>query len=573
MRPEERRSIMLLPPEVADAIAAGEVVERPASVVKELVENSLDAGARSVVVEISGAGRTLVRVADDGAGIPAGELALAFTRHATSKLATVDELSAIRTLGFRGEALASIAAVADVVARSRGRLLRVRAGEVLEDGPAAPSPGTVVEVRDLFWATPARLKFLKSDAAENAAAARVVIAAALAHPEVAFRLTAGGRTQLSTPGDGDLLRVAAAVWGRAVAPELLPIDLPVDPGGASVPQVRGLVSQPRLSRGNRDAILLSVNRRPISSRSLTHAVEDSYRGSLERGRYPIAVVDLGVEAAELDVNVHPTKREVRFHQEGSIFAAVQRAVRAALDGGRPFLYSISDATRPAPGPALAEPPLHLAREAALVEVPAQPSNRKDGQAIGHDTGPLRPVGQVQDGYLVAEGEDGLVLVDQHAAHERVLYNRFLDRLSAGGGASQAMILPDVLDLEPRQMAALGDHRDRLASLGFEIEDFGPRTARVMAAPAELQPGRVAETVAEMLAALAEGRDGGVLERTAAILACHAAVRFGDRLDASEQRSLLEQLERAPNALTCPHGRPTRVVLGWQDMKRHFRRNY
>lgn len=550
-------TIRVLAQHVADAIAAGEVVERPASVVKELLENSLDAGARHITVEVRGAGRTLIRVADDGAGIPPVELRLAFRRHATSKVATVDDLGAIMSLGFRGEALASVAAVSEVEARSGGGRVRLRAAEVVEEGVSIPVPGTAVEVRDLFATTPARLKFLKSEATETAACVKTVHSYALLYPEVRFEMSVDGRSTLKTPGDGDLSAAAAAVLGTAVAGELLVVE---EDG------VRGLVSQPRRSRGSRDGILIAINRRPAASRSLLYAVEECYQGSLERGRYPVAVLDVIVDPHEVDVNVHPAKREVRFHAEGAIFARVQRGVRAALTGSAP--YRLEPAAAPVAGVVREwhAPQLHEARP-ALVTSPVPASI--------DPISPLRALGQVKDGYLIAESEDGVVLVDQHAAHERVLYNRFLARLESRSlsAASQALLLPETIEPAPAHMAAAVDSRERLRSLGFEVEEFGPRALRVTAVPAETPASRAIPALQELLEVLADSRADGAIARAAASLACHSAVRFGDRLDPSEQRKLLAELEVADHSITCPHGRPTRLVLSWQELKRHFRRNY
>ena len=551
-------TIRVLPQQVADAIAAGEVVERPASVLKELVENSLDAGARRVSVEVRGAGRTLVRVADDGAGIPADQLRLAFQRHATSKVATLEDLAAITSLGFRGEALASVAAVADVECRSQGGRIRLRAARVLEEGAAIPVPGAVVEVRDLFANTPARLKFLRSEATETAACVRIVQAYALLYPEVRFELTVEGRSALRTSGDGGARAAAAAVLGAAVAAELLEVE------GEGV---RGLVSQPRLSRGSRDAILLAVNRRPAVSRSLLYAVEECYLGSLEKGRYPVAVLNLAVDPHAVDVNVHPAKREVRFHAERAVFANLQRAVRAALTGST--AYRLAPAIPAAAAWERHAPRAHEARPAFI------PGDIAPAPAAPALDSPLRPLGQVLDGYLVAESEEGVVLVDQHAAHERVLYNRFLARLESRSLAapSQALLLPETVELEPAQVAAAADHAGRLRALGYELEEFGPRTLRVRAVPAETPADRALAALQEMLGLLADSRPDGVAAEVAASLACHSAVRFGDRLDPSEQRRLLAELEVADQSVTCPHGRPTRLVLSWQELKRQFRRSY
>jgi DNA mismatch repair protein MutL len=554
--------IQVLPPHVADAIAAGEVVERPASVLKELVENSLDAGARRISVEVRGAGRTLLRVADDGSGIPPDQLDLAFQRHATSKVSTLDDLAAITTLGFRGEALASVAAVADVECRSGGSRVRLRAAELIEEGVAMPAPGTVIEVRDLFANTPARLAFLKSEATENAACVRTVESYALLYPEVRFEMRVESRTSVRTPGDGDGLGAAAAVLGAAVAAELMPV------AGQGV---SGLTSPPSVSRGNRDGILLAVNRRPVVSRALTYAVEECYLGALETGRHPVVVLGLEIDPHDVDVNVHPAKREVRFHNERRLFADIQQAVRAALSGSGPYRLR-------APSAAAVAEPARFRFSAGSSPAVGPPSTGFAGYSpdvAGESGGPLRPLGQVMNGYLVAEGEDGVVLVDQHAAHERVLYNRFLARLEARSPASpsQALLLPEVLELSPGQVAAAADHRERLEALGFTVEDFGPRAVRLSAAPAETPADRAPAALEELLGLLADSRSDELTPRAAASLACHSAVRFGDRLDPSEQRRLLAELEVAGESMTCPHGRPTRLLLTWPELKRHFRRNY
>ena len=364
---------------------------------------------------------------------------------------------------------------------------------------------------------------------------------------------------LRTSGESDQRQAAAAVLGREVAAELMAVD---------AEGVRGLISQPRLSRGTRDAILLAVNRRPISSRSLAYAIEECYLGFLEKGRYPVAVLDLELDPGAVDVNVHPAKREVRFRDERSIFGEVQRAVRATLTQSQPFRLEPVRTAGLDEGSRLRAPVLHDA-SAPLYTVSSPPPALVDGPAGGL----LRPLGQVLDGYLVAEGTDGVVLVDQHAAHERVLYNRFLGRLAGGPAASQPMLLPETLELDPDLAAAAADNRERLAALGFEVEEFGPRTFRVLAAPVETPAGRVPEAVRDLLGVMLVSRPQDLVEKAAASLACHSAVRFGDRLETAEQRRLLRELEEAENSVTCPHGRPTRLVLDWQDLKRHFRRNY
>jgi DNA mismatch repair protein MutL len=547
--------IQLLPPEVADAIAAGEVIERPASVVKELIENALDAGARRVNIDVRGAGKTSIRVSDDGSGIPADELAIAFVRHTTSKLTSLADLSVIASFGFRGEALASIAAVADVECSSGGALLRIRAGELVERGTGPLLPGVAIEVRDLFANVPARLKFLKSDATEVAAIKDVVTAFALLHPHVRFHLTVDSRAAVTTPGDGDRRRAIASVYGAPVAEEMLDM--------VSASLITGMVSQPRLSRGSRDGMVLAVNGRPIAARALVYALEECYQGRLERGRHPVAVIDIDIDPEMVDVNVHPAKKEVRFRDEGAIFAALQRDVRSALDGSDPFRYRPTDTLSTTAAVAVA--PLTVHEAPAMVAV---------AETNGRGTiSVLRPIGQVGPGYLVAEGPHGLVLVDQHAAHERVLSNRLLDHLRSGRGASQPLLIPQAVDVEPALIAAAADHREELARMGLELEEFGPRSLRITAVPVELPTGRATAAIQETLAALAENRGDGAIVKAAAALACHSAVKFGDVLDIAEQRRLLADLETAEESITCPHGRPTRLLVEWQELTRHFRRNY
>ena len=331
-----------------------------------------------------------------------------------------------------------------------------------------------------------------------------------------------------------------------------------------LPLIKGIVSQPRVSRGSRDWIVLAVNARPIASRTLLYALEECYQGRLERGRHPVAVLDIGIDPELVDVNVHPAKREVRFRDENAVFAAVQRAVRAALGGSEPFFYR-------APSVAVAASTFSAGgmEAPALAGVAVQDLVKREGPAEA----PLRPLGQIGQGYIVAEGPQGLVLVDQHAAHDRILYNRLLARLRDGRGMTQPLLMPAAIDVEPALMAAASDHATRLAALGLELEEFGPRSLRITSIPTEMPVSRATKAVQETLAALAENRSDDAIEKAAAELACHSAVRFGDVLDVAEQRRLLTDLEQAEESITCPHGRPTRLLLDWQELTRHFRRNY
>ncbi len=563
-------SIRLLERQTVNAIAAGEVIERPASVVKELVENALDAHARRISIEVKGAGQELIRVVDDGDGIPAGEAALAFVRHATSKIGSVEDLQRIQTLGFRGEALPSIAAVAlltclTAVSGAPGLRLRLSGG-TQESLEAAGAPaGTTVEVRDLFFNTPARLKFLKKPATEAAAIGRLVCDLAVAYPEVAFTLTSEGRKTLQTPGSGRLSDAVHAVFGGEAATQMLPLQLegPI--------AIRGALSQPRYDRTSRDFILLFVNRRRIWNKALTFAVEEAYRGLKDPGRFPLAIVLMELDSAAVDVNVHPTKREVRFQDESRVFGAVQRACYEALRAARPYGFRTTDlpaAAASAPSPRLASggggTPAGAGEPGALLLRPKAPT-----------LPPLRLLGQVLDSYLLAESPDGVVIVDQHAAHEKILFHRFTQELQSGRRSEQLLLIPVLMELTPAQRSGLERAAPALHALGFELDPFGGDTLRIRAAPVALPSESVDAFLEQVLNEVAEEAPAtAAAERTrkaAASLACHAAVTFHQPLAVEEQRRLLEQLERTPDAIACPHGRPTLITLSDEQLRKEFRR--
>ncbi|MBI4571218.1 MAG: DNA mismatch repair endonuclease MutL [Chloroflexi bacterium] len=574
--------IRVLTPQEAARIAAGEVIERPASVVKELIENALAAHARQITVEFRQGGSALLRVTDDGEGIPPEELRVAFERHATSKLTAEEELWRITTLGFRGEALPSIAAAADVELASRppgalvaGRII-LRDGEVARQGSAGAPPGTSVTVQGLFRRQPARLKFLRSPSAEAGQIATVVTQYALAYPEVRFTMRADGKSVVATPGNGDLRDAAAAVYGVDVAAELLPVE-------AEGPiEVRGLAGSPAVSRANRNYISLFANRRWIRDRSLTFAVVEAYQGLLAIGRYPIAIVEVRLPPDEVDVNVHPTKAEVRFRDDRAVFAAVQRAVRRTIASRAhtPPLDVGSEMREAGPG-GLGEAPFalgwrqqptqaHLAQPATRDPRPAAPP----AAALVDQLPLLRPVGQIENTYVIAEGPDGLYLVDQHAAHERVLYERFLARGENGARELQPLLQPATLELTPRQRALLDAFAGELAAAGLEVEPFGEGAYIVRAVPPALAGRDAARAVGELLDLLERedlvvGQDRA--HRVAASLACHASVRAGQTMTEEEQRELLRLLEAADQPRTCPHGRPTMVHLSSDALARQFRR--
>lgn len=574
----EVAEIQRLPQSVADAIAAGEVVERPASVVKELCENAIDAGARAIDVAVDGGGTVRIRVVDDGIGIDAAQLPLALARHATSKIRAVTDLEAVATLGFRGEALASIAAVADVTIASRprsaaaGARLRVRHGETVEEGAWGGPGGTSVEVLDLFAATPARLRFLRAERAETAAMLAVVADLALISPEVRVSCSVDGRARLRSPGGtlDDALRCVFGVEAR----ELLPVAAEGDIN------VGGAISEPRHHRGNRAGLVLVVNGRRVHNRTLLVAVSEAYRGLVPAGRHPFGVLSIGIDPVAVDVNVHPTKREVRFRDERAVFAAVQRACWRALQDASVYGVSVTpggglqlddtDDTR-APAAATVANPGDIA-PACDAPVPAAPPPDTAPPTTLASLAPLRAVGQQGGRWLLATSAAGVVIVDPHAAHEKVLYTGLLAAWTAGTPFAQLLLIPALVECDARRLELFADHGALVQACGFAVEPFGPTTLRCTAVPAGASAADPARLLGELLDSLEAG--GPVTEqrhRAAALIACHAAVRFGDELAPDAQQRLLDQLVRTPGGYTCPHGRPALALFDDAGLRRIFRR--
>ena len=560
--------IKVLEHDMVSRIAAGEVVERPASVVKELIENSLDAGATAVSVEVRGGGVSLIRVSDNGVGIPAPELPLAFQRHATSKVETPQDLAAIATLGFRGEALPSIAACAEVEVVTRtpgevaGAYVRLLGGVVVEEGGRGSPQGTVVTVHHLFRDHPARLKFLKPAATESGHISHIVGQYALAFPEVRFTLTVDGRRALVTAGSGRLGDVLVEVYGADIAGAMVPV---VERDG--VPRVTGHVSRPELTRSSRSHMSFFVNRRFVRSRVCVRAVEEAYRGLLMTGRYPVAVLTVWLPREEVDVNVHPAKVEVKFRSEREVFEVVQRAVREALVEEM-AVPAMRGAPR-APAPPL--PPTR--RPSPLAAAQGPPPAAPAGAELGLRLPILRVLGQLLQTYIVAEGPDGLYLVDQHAAHERILFERVRSQRERGEVEVQGLLEPLAVELMPRQAETLLSEGECLASYGFAVEPFGERTCLVRAVPAALARGEVVTALVDILDALGQvGEPDTREERIAQSLACHSAVRAGQALSMEEMRHLLGELELAHLPHTCPHGRPTMVCTSIAQLERDFGRS-
>ena len=571
--------IRLLPEHIVNRIAAGEVIERPAAAVKELVENALDAGAARIAVSLTDGGISRIEVSDDGCGMDAAELALAVQRHATSKLAD-ENLVRIATLGFRGEALPSIGAAArlSIISRPAGAAeaheIRVEGGAVSEVSPAAGVPGTRVVVADLFFATPARRKFLRSPRAEADHAETALRRLALAAPQVAFRLISDGRTLFDLPAQDEAARIAALLGAEAAA-ALLPVD--AERGALRLAGFAGAAS---LHRASGIAQFLVVNGRPVVDPVLKIALRVAYRDVLPAGRHPVAALRLDLPAGEVDVNVHPAKTELRFRDVTAVRGLVISALQSVL--GRPAALPpplrrpvFSRAPLATTWPAPAAPPSGLAEsQLALHDAPSARALPTAIPAPGHPLGAA--VAQVLDTYVIAVAADGaLVLVDQHAAHERLTHEALRDQLLAGGVPSQPLLLPAVVDLPPADAARLTARAEDLAQLGLLVEPFGPGAVLVRALPAALgapDPGPLLRDLADELAEMGEATAlAARLDAVIARLACHGSIRAGRRLGQAEMDALLRRMEATPRAATCSHGRPTFLKLSQAEIERMFGR--
>ena len=558
--------IRRLPDHLVNKIAAGEVVERPASAVKELVENALDAGAGVIGVDLRDGGASLIRVSDDGAGMPPVEMPLALERHATSKLLRDEDLDAIETLGFRGEALAAICAVSrfTVTSRVRGAVGGLRlsgeGGEVTQRLEMPAEPGTTIEVRDLFYNTPARLKFLKAASTELSASLRALAHLALAHPEVQLRATNNGRAVLTAPAAAGLRERIGALWTYDLAQQLLPVDR--DEHGV---RVRGYASPPDITRGGRDDIVIMVNGRPVRDPSLVQAVLSAYRPLLARDRFPLAVLALRLPAADVDANVHPTKALVRFRHarlvQEMIIAALHDALRrpAGVPSGAHALDDAMPAMswEPAPGGMVAE-------QSAMFAVAATPG------AAGLFG---RVLGQVQNTFIVSTSDDEVFFLDQHVVHERVLFERLRADLAEGPAAAQALLFPEALDLPPGARVLLDRWRAPLERLGFEF-DLQAGAVLLRAVPTLLkgdEPRRLIEAAVDELGGPKAGEPA--LDRALAFVACRAAVKADTALAREEMERLVNDLSVTQTPYFCPHGRPIVSRVSMQDIRRELKRNW
>jgi DNA mismatch repair protein MutL len=674
--------IRQLAPDVAAKIAAGEVVERPASVVKELIENSIDAGATQIRVDLMHGGLQLIRVSDNGSGISPDELPLALARHATSKVTQIDDLEHIRSLGFRGEALASIAAVADVTLLSRqrggehGAEISASNGQLSGVTAAASSDGTTLTVRNLFSAVPARFKFLKSRNTEVGHCHHLLEQYALAYPEIRFTVSSEGRQIFATPGDGQLFHVLVEVYGLQIAEQMVAVA-GEQREDAEYPVVTGYVSRPACYKSSRQHISFFVNRRWVLSRMLTAAVEGAYHSLLLPGRHPVAVINIQVDPTVLDVNVHPAKTEIRFLKERRVFAAILRATRQALleepemaqwspraasadtafpeaednqssdsdddaipqdnpwitvneeeTGSKPPLLSRlwqshihnSDTTQQAPSrraeAANADPLASITFEAEPTELsqlpgntpgdandndlfripplPPTPSRRDDPPPLpteatkppesmpqvvhpqqAHHLPQLRVIGQLAQSYIVTEGKDGMFLVDQHAAHERILLERMIAALKAQAPFSQLLLTPLPIELAPLELEAIEEHIQQLEHIGFALKIVDGKTLEVQAVPnilvKRMNNTSIHELLIELTAAENLGHTETWEERALANVACKAAIKQNYFLTVGEMREMLEQLEQTQAPYSCCHGRPTMVHFSLSSLEHEFGR--
>jgi DNA mismatch repair protein MutL len=602
-----------LPIDLVNQIAAGEVLERPASAVKELVENSIDAGASRIVVELLEGGRELVRVVDDGCGIPAEQLPLAVASHATSKLGSKEDLFRIRTLGFRGEALASIAGVSDLTIRSRpvdqavGAEINVRHGVLGTVRDCGCPIGTQIEIRDLFGSVPVRRKFLKGKASELGHAMEAIIRLALANPGVGVAIRHQDKVVLDRPSGLDRRTGMGVLLGKDVSESALPIE-----GESGAMRLYGFACHPSVDRANARTQYFFVNGRWFRDRSLNHAVQEAYRGLIMTGRYPVVVLHLDLPPEDVDVNVHPQKAEVRFVDPNRVFSLILKSLRSRFLASDLAAVGIAPTIQPAvaPPPPPTSPPMTpvdfdlLAPARLESETPWQPPGRSAmplDAPVAMPRSPLAPLNpssvppppstsqprprdepkalsrafQLHNSYIVVETDEGMLLVDQHALHERILYQEMKTRVARGDLETQELLVPEPVEVTPVQAGLLLEHRDTLARLGLQLDEFGERCVLVRSHPLLLRSTPLSSLVKEIAATLEESGEApesaAVLDGVLSMAACKAAVKAGDPLSPAEIDALLARRGTVEDSHHCPHGRPTVLKFTLQELERQFKR--
>jgi len=560
---------------LARKIAAGEVIERPASVVKELIENALDAKSETISIELTEGGIDSIIVRDDGEGMSADDIALCVERHTTSKIALEEDLSRIVTLGFRGEALASIAAVCHLHIVSRAKTddtaheLRVAGGEIGQVIPAARAVGTSVEARDLFYNLPARSSFLTSSRSEFFHCNRIIHRLALCSPGVGFTLTHGARTVFSAPPVSDLRDRIGQLYGAEIGRQMIPISAE----GSGI-TVRGYISSPEVRRGNRRDQILAVNGRAVDDRGMSYILQSAYRGILRPGVFPLAVIEIGVPYAQVDVNIHPRKLEVRLAGRQAVQDVLDRALKQALSSRYvvpKMSTDVSESESSVPTSSSPHPQLDLRQETLV----------RHGNTMVREvrvTSDRRAIGQLQQTYILVESPDGLEIVDQHIAHERILYEKLLREVQEGEVSQQRFLLPVRVELPFESAAALNAEKQTLARVGIDIDDFGGGTFLVRGYPSLLVKTQVQYGFQELLERVVDALAEGVklketlFDHLAAELACGAAIKAGDRLSLDEQQELIDRLLTMENPYTCPHGRPIIFAISRHDLDRRFKRS-
>lgn len=574
--------IRVLTNETIGKIAAGEVVERPSSVVKELIENSIDAGASRISIDIEDGGSTLIRVSDDGMGMSSSDLEVAILRHATSKLSVFDDLEHLGTLGFRGEALPSIGAVSSLAIRSGPRGETFGAAIGLEYGVTIPAHveaapvGTTVTIRDLFGNVPARRKFLRQTSTEASYISRLVGAYACNRSDIRWTLTSDGRKPVSTPGTGNDVDAAIGVFGAELVDEVLVLDSKGTEFAVPGIAVTGWVSSPRVTRSHRQNLFFFVNGRLVQHRALTYALEEAFHSLLMVGRHPIGMVRIALDSALVDVNVHPTKAEVKFVDERAVCRAVQRATHQALTQQDQDVIPQVNFTAPEPrGATLAQGTFGSWVGQQDFGSSRQPTEEGEAPTVRpYPSGVpvMRVLGQVGGTYIIAEGPEGLFMIDQHAAHERVLYEKILGQMQTQSIDRQALLDPRVVELSPDEMAAFDRSMDELRNIGFEIERFGEQSVAIREIPAIVHGIDIGERIHLILQELAEGGVGDSwLDSVAISAACHTSIRAGQALSLHEMRELVAELERTAQPRACGHGRPTMLHMSQSELDRQFSR--
>jgi len=624
--------IRILPDDVANHIAAGEVIERPASVVKELIENSLDAGATQIEIEIGVGGKAYIRVNDDGSGMSREDACLAFERHATSKIVSTADLTSISTRGFRGEALPSIASVAKVKLLTRlpdalvGTRIDIQGGESLNVRDSGSAPGTFIEVNDLFYKTPARLKFLKSPATEFSYINTVILEEALASPQVGFTMKNNAREQLHLPGKSDLLQRIAGLFGREMTRELIEVR-----ESAGSLELRGFIGLPTCHRANRHHQKVFVNQRPVKDKTISHAIQHTYETLIPKGRYPVAFVFLALPPQLVDVNVHPTKMEIRFINSETIHQFVINALRKTLSAslhrspGTSFASAVPekqaqippqpDQTPPeqielspmtAPERTISRSPVNqdippflpqtlgypdspaneLSPDAipppisrkTIPDIPAFTPHAMTTLPIRHHPGGLagmKPIGQFHETYLLVQAGDDLFIIDQHAAHERICYEKLKAQFQQTQIDIQQLLFPVAIELSHREYAILEEHHERLKQYGLELEPFGGTTYLLKAVPTLLAKADYKKLIYDIVDQLTEAEKMATIDRKLdeilILMSCHAAIRAHQPLQQAQIIALLQQMDAIDYPYTCPHGRPTIVKITLRDLEKKFGR--